>query len=321
MSALVDFEKLQAFLKRHCLTQYEADLISACKASNANRHGGLEGWLAVLNNLPDLKAEKINLFNGVKFQSAQCGTHQRKLLEQQLLELAPWRKGPFDLFGIHIDSEWRSDLKWQRLADRIDLQDKCILDVGCGNGYYMFRMLGGGAKCVLGVDPVPLYVIQFKAINKFIRTNQLQLLPVGLESLPQMPVFDVIFSMGVLYHRRSPEDHLLDLKKHLNSSGELVLETLVISGSDEDVLVPAERYAGMKNVWSIPTVPTLVLWLQQAGYKNIQLIDSSKTTLEEQRRTPWMQSHSLNQFLNPDDQKYTIEGYPAPLRALIKCSV
>jgi len=319
MSSLVDLEKLAVFLGQYGLSEFEDEIISACKGSNANRHGGLENWLAVLNNLPDLKADKINLFNNVKFQNAECGTHQRQILKQQLLELAPWRKGPFELFGIDIDTEWRSDLKWQRLSESVGVKDKKILDVGCGNGYYMFRMLGAGARFVIGVDPVPLYVVQFKAINKFLRASQLQLLPVGLEALPVMPVFDTVFSMGVLYHRRKPIDHLNDLQSMLVPGGELILETLVVQGDEETELIPEDRYAGMKNVWSIPTVPKLLSWLDQTGYKNSQLLDCSVTTLDEQRQTEWMRSHSLNQFLNQGDQTLTIEGYPAPMRAMIKC--
>ncbi len=319
MSALIDLEKLSGFLNQYDLSEFEAEIISACKASNANRHGGLERWLAVLNNLPDLRADKINLFNGVKLQNADCGTHQKKILKQQLLELSPWRKGPFDLFGINIDTEWRSDLKWQRLVDKIDLKDKRILDVGCGNGYYMFRMLGAGAKFIIGVDPVPLYVVQFKAINRFLRASQLQVLPIGLEALPVMPVFETVFSMGVLYHRRNSIDHLKDLHSMLVPGGELVLETLVLEGNEENELIPEDRYAGMKNVWSIPTIPTLSNWLVQTDFKGIEVLNRTVTTLDEQRQTEWMRSHSLNQFLNQDDQSLTIEGYPAPLRAMITC--
>ena len=55
--------------------------------------------------------------------------------------------------------------------------------------------------------------------------------------------------MGVLYHRRSPIDHLLELKGCLQTGGELVLETLVIDGGLGEVLVPENRYAKMRNVW------------------------------------------------------------------------
>ena len=185
----------------------------------------------------------------------------------------------------------------------------------------MFRMLGAGASCVLGVDPVALYAIQFALINKYLKSSQLQLLPVGIEALPVTNAFDIVFSMGVLYHRRAPLDHLADLKQRLTPGGDLVLETLVLEGDGETVLVPEGRYAGMKNVWSIPTVPTLSGWLEQLGFNNISVLDLSPTTLDEQRQTRWMTTYSLNQLLDPADHNFTIEGHPAPVRVMIKCTV
>ena len=41
------------------------------------------------------------------------------------------------------------------------------------------------------------------------------------------------------------------------------------------------------------------------------------TSLDEQRRTDWMTSESLAEFLDPNDRSKTIEGYPAPLRAVL----
>nr|WP_169730591.1 DUF1698 domain-containing protein [Carnimonas nigrificans] len=38
---------------------------------------------------------------------------------------------------------------------------------------------------------------------------------------------------------------------------------------------------------------------------------------DEQRSTEWMTFQSLKDFLDPEDQHKTIEGYPAPRRALL----
>ena len=321
MSDFVDVKGLQDFLVRHGQAKHANAIIDACKKSHANQHGLLPKWLHQLDELPHVEVDEIELSDAVKLSASQFDVSQRRRFEQQLLNFSPWRKGPFDLFGVHIDTEWRSDIKWQRLAGHLELCGKRILDVGCGNGYYMFRMLGAGANIVLGVDPVALYVIQFLLINKYVKSTQLQVLPIGIEALPVVNAFDMVFSMGVLYHRRTPLDHLSDLKHMLTSSGELVLETLVLEGDGENLLVPEHRYAGMKNVWSIPTVPTLSGWLEQVGFNNIAVLDLSPTTLDEQRQTKWMTTYSLNQFLDPMDQNITIEGHPSPVRAMIKCTV
>lgn len=193
-----------------------------------------------------------------------------------------------------------------------------MLDVGCGNGYYQWRMLGAGAKYVLGIDPNLLFLCQFLAIKKYLPELPVWMLPFTLDDFPQQSEsFEVVFSMGVLYHRRSPIDHLLELKDCLVKGGELVLETLIVEGDEQQVLVPQDRYAQMRNVWFLPSVAALKLWLKRAGYSNIRCVDISQTTTQEQRSTDWMTYQSLPEFLNPNDHNLTIEGLPAPKRAVL----
>lgn len=230
----------------------------------------------------------------------------------------PWRKGPFKLFDITIDTEWHSDWKWNRLIPHLDLTEKRILDVGCGNGYYAWRMLGAGAQSVIGIDPNLLFICQFLAIKKYLPNSPVWILPFTLEDLPnQSENFDTVFSMGVIYHRRSPIDHLLALKDCLKKGGQLVLETLVVEGDAQQLLVPEDRYAQMRNVWFIPSVAALILWLKRVGFTEIQCVDVSQTTIAEQRATSWMTFKSLPDFLNPSNPNLTIEGLPAPRRAIL----
>lgn len=287
---------------------------------NEQRHGDLKRWKQVLAELPDWPVQDIVLDNSAITITPQTSLsdEQQQWFKEQLKGLHPWRKGPFNLFGVHIDTEWRSDWKWDRLKTQISpLDGRKVLDVGCGSGYHCWRMRGAGAELVVGIDPTPLFVVQFFALQKYIQDHQVAVLPMGIEQLPaKMRYFDTVFSMGVFYHRRSPFDHLIELRDLLCSGGELVLETLVIDGKAGEVLVPEGRYARMGNVWFLPTTATLHGWLLKAGFKDIQLLDVTTTRLEEQRRTEWMTFYSLQQFLDPDDSGKTIEGYPAPKRAI-----
>lgn len=286
-------------------------------------HGDLPHWYATLAALPPLTASSINL-------SADClciGTaadidaEQREHLEQRLRNFHPWRKGPFCLFGIHLDTEWRSDRKWNRLAPHLDLRGKTVLDVGCGNGYYGWRMLGAGAALVFGVDPTLRYVMQYAALRHYLGDRGNYVLPLKFEELPEhSTAFDVAFSMGVLYHRRDPLEHLRRLYGQLKPGGQLVLEGLVLAGGDAAMLHPAGRYAKMKNVYAIPTVPLLQQWLAAAGFTDISVLDVSPTTVQEQRRTAWMEFESLADFLDPHDPGRTIEGHPAPIRACLRAT-
>ena len=223
------------------------------------------------------------------------------------------------MFGVHIDTEWRSDWKWERLQQSIDsLQGRRVLDVGCGSGYHCWRMRGDGAAEVIGIDPTPLFIVQFWALQKYLQQDTVWVLPLPMEKVPtKLQAFDTVFSMGVLYHRRSPLDHLQELKDCLRPGGQLVLETLVIEGELGDTLLPEGRYARMGNVWFLPSTDTLLSWLRKLGFVDEQLVDVCVTTTQEQRSTQWMTFHSLANFLDPDDSSRTIEGYPAPRRAIV----
>lgn len=294
------------------------------KGLSFSRYGDLPDWLEVIDTAPTVQPSVCNFEASVNIgDPSDLDSDQRQALSDVLTGLMPWRKGPFDIFGVHLDAEWRSDMKWNRIIDKVSsLNGRNIIDIGCGNGYYMLRMLGQGAKRLVGVDPSPRFVVQFDLLKKLIGTQiPAHILPIRAEQLPTgVPLFDTAFSMGVLYHRREPQSHLKEISEVLKPGGEFILETLIIEGDAGDCLVPENRYAQMRNVWSIPSLRTLTDWVGQAGYEKIEVLDINRTTTEEQRRTPWMQFQSLGDFLDPQDSSKTVEGYPAPIRAAIRAT-
>ena len=310
------FDQLRDTALAHWLDPLPAALQQRLLA--AERHGDLPRWQSCLTQLPDVQGH-ADLAGGVRIGQAQdLDDASRRQLEEALRGLHPWRKGPFEVFGINIDTEWRSDWKWQRIAPHLDLRGRRVLDVGCGNGYYMWRMWAAGAAMVIGVDPNLLFMTQFEAIRKYLPDAPVWQLPFTLEDLPEPTEgFDTVFSMGVLYHRRAPIDHLLQLRACLRPGGELVLETLVIEGDETACLIPEERYAQMRNVWFLPSVAMLERFVRRAGFRDVRCVDLNRTSLEEQRSTDWMRFQSLPDFLDSADPSRTCEGYPAPLRATL----
>jgi tRNA (mo5U34)-methyltransferase len=283
------------------------------------KHGDIARWIRALDAMPEFapSAIELNASAITVAPPAIWSDEQHEQMRQALQGLHPWRKGPFDIGGVYVDTEWRSDWKWERVLPGISpLEGRKVLDIGCGSGYHCWRMAGEGAKMVVGVEPSLLFLCQFAALQRYIQAPNVNILPIGVQHIPpQLKAFDTTFSMGVFYHRSAPFEHLAQLKDTLREGGELVLETLVVEGDIGQVLVPEDRYASMNNVWFLPSCPTLESWLKKAGFSDIRLVNVDRTSLEEQRSTDWMRFYSLANYLDPDDPSRTIEGHPAPLRA------
>ena len=327
----ISFDSLYADLIKQDFAEWQETLPAQLEqAFNQRQHGKREEWHDILAALPDIKASDYEIgADRVRIgKASDINDETRQSLFQLLMSLHPWRKGPYELFGIHIDTEWHSDWKWQRIKNHLSpLKNRRVLDVGCGNGYHMWRMLGEGAQLVVGADPSQFFLVQFHVLKKYIGEKPIHVLPFKSEELPALTTrykgkgFDTVFSMGVLYHRVSPITHLQELKSFLRKGGELVLETLVIEGglgdNDQELLLPKDRYAQMRNVWFLPTPALLIRMVERAGFKNVRIVDINQTSIEEQRRTDWMAFDSLENFLDPNNHNKTIEGYPAPMRAVV----
>lgn len=281
------------------------------------REGHAPRLAAALAALPALHATDRVAGPVLRVEGA-CAPAARADLRSALLALTPWRKGPFELFGVTVDAEWRSDLKWARVAPHLaPLAGRRVLDVGCGNGYYAFRMAAAGAALVLGIDPSLPALAQGLALSRYWQGPAPALLPLASDALDaRLACFDTAFSMGVLYHRRDPLAHLSELAAALRPCGELLLETLVIAEGGAAALEPGERYCAMRNVWQVPAPRTVLAWLAARGFTDARLVDLTATSTVEQRRTAWMPGHSLPEFLDPRDARRTREGHPAPLRAV-----
>ncbi len=290
-------------------------------ATHSTRHGTTAEWESALQQLQQLQQLRQStrydaVFNQDTLEIGPALSDED--IPQLLKAFMPWRKGPFNILGTFIDTEWRSDWKWQRIVPHISpLANKLVLDIGCGNGYHLFRMLGEGARLALGIDPTLVFNYQFQLIQQLITENHAYALPLRAEQLPPFGAFDAVFSLGVLYHRRSPLGHLSDLLSFLSPKGELILETLVIDGDENTLLIPRDRYARMANVWFIPSTLLLEQMLHRVGFTHIRRVNVSVTSTEEQRSTEWMSFQSLSDCLDPQDPGLTVEGYPAPKRAIL----
>ena len=237
-------------------------------------------------------------------------------LESILKTFCPWKKGPFNVFGTLIDAEWRSDLKWDRLRPHITpLENRTVADIGCHNGYFMFRMNQDNPKRVIGFEPVPKHFWNFQLLQNLIRCDRLNFELLGVEHIHYFSrFFDSIFCLGILYHHTDPVGLLRKIHQALAPKGELIVDCQGIPGDRPVALTPAKRYAKAKGIWFLPTQSCLENWIRRAGFQKIKVVFAEPLSTQEQRRTDWANIDSLAEFLNPHDPSLTIEGYPAPWR-------
>ncbi len=288
-----------------------------------------QGWLRWKNiaplqqaiaALPEPEVRRIELGDVVSVELEPAyESETAPQIEATARMLMPWRKGPFRLGELLIDTEWQSQIKYNLLEPHFDLEGKVVGDIGCNNGYYLFRMQSQNPAKLVGFDPSALYYSQFRFLERFLRSGiRYELL--GVEHLPfyEEP-FDTLFCLGVLYHRTDPIATLKALKSGLKKGGELFLDTFMIEGEGEYCLSPAERYGKIPNVYFIPTVEALKGWCRRAGFSEVEVLAVRPTDTTEQRKTEWIATQSLEDFLDPDDPTRTVEGYPAPLRLYIRC--
>lgn len=288
---------------------------------NQNKKGFLR-YRNPFNQLSMFQAKFIDCTGDVVTIGAgdEIDATQRLKLTHNLRQFMPWRKGPFSVFGIDIDAEWRSERKWDRLAPLLpDLKDKVICDVGCNNGYYMFRMNGSQPRQIIGLEPSVQHYYCFKSLNAMAGFTNLHIDLLGVEHLSLFAeTFDVIFLMGIIYHRPSPVDALRDIYTALRPGGTLILESQAIPGSEPVALFPEKTYAKVPGTYFVPTGCCLSNWMKRAGFNDVIQFSSHPMSSKEQRRTDWMVFESYHDFIDPEDPSRTIEGYSAPIRVFLK---
>ena len=291
------------------------------KKNDCRTWKNVEPWYTQLKEACKIEKSNLDIDYGDWFsvgKKEDLTQEEYELIIQTAKKLIPWRKGPFKVFDLEIDSEWQSNIKYNLIRPFFNLKDKVVADIGCNNGYYMFRMLEDKPKRLVGFDPSPLTLHQFEFINHFVKSDIVYEM-LGVEHLEYYNhKFDFIFMLGVLYHRPDPVGTLKSLARGLNSKGEILIDTFMIDGEEELCLTPNKRYSKIPNIYFIPTIPALKNWLERAGFEDIEVLATTVTTSEEQRKTLWSFDKTLEDFLAPNDKTKTVEGYPAPKRVYVK---
>jgi tRNA (mo5U34)-methyltransferase len=283
---------------------------------------GLAAHREAVSSLPIFKSKHLDFSKPqVTIGSPdEVSTEDLDLINKSLKTFVPWKKGPYNLFGTEIDTEWRSDIKWDRIRPFFNLKDKKVADIGCHNGYFMFRMAEDNPKLVVGIEPMPLHYLNFQLMQRFAQVPSFHFELLGVEHMHLWPkFFDTIFCMGILYHHTDPIGLLRKIHSAMKPGAELIVDCQGIPGEDPVALMPKGRYAQARGIWWLPTQAALNHWLHRTMFSKIEYMYAGPLEGEEQRQSDWAQVRSLADFLDPNDPTKTIEGYPAPHRFYVKC--
>ena len=316
---ILSYLKRNNFYNKYTFREYENLFSLFDENKNFSNHGNLEQWKNILTKLPDISTNYLD-FSKEFIQignSNEINLSQLKVLEKGLLNLRPWRKGPFNIFGLEIDSEWRSEKKWQRVEDYLPkIKGMRIGDIGCSNGYYSYKLLKLEPELIVGMDKTSLFIIQFLATKFYAKQIQeLIILPCSSEEFnPEFVDFDLLLSMGILYHAKNSSNHLASLQRLVKKNGYIILETIISNLKQNINIEKNQTYAGMSNIGTIFTKDNLIKLLNVSGFKNIQVVNDSFTSISEQRTTRWMQGKSLSDFILSNGD--TLEGYPPVCRTI-----
>ena len=316
---IVSYLRNKNFYNDYTFREYDFLFNIFLENKNFYNHGNLNKWIKILNSLPIIPTNYLDYFGSsiTIGEKDEINEVQIKTLEKELLKLSPWRKGPFNIFGLEIDSEWCSDKKWQRIQSHLpNIKGMKIADIGCSNGYYSYKLLGLKPDLIVGMDKTALYVMQFLALKFYTKQIQeLVVLPCSSEEFDFKKInFDLVLSMGILYHSKNPCNHLNSLKQLVKKNGYIILETIISNLPDNIDVNKNQTYAGMKNIGTIFTKKNLNDLMISNGFKNIEIVNDSFTDSSEQRSTKWMNGKSLREFILPNGN--TLEGYPPVCRSI-----
>lgn len=303
-----------------CAPEHKRDLEELLKQRHTQlQNSSYESYQRSLEQAKGYIGGECDLSGTAPTVSGSLSIEQQAELKELLEVFIPWKKGPFNIFGEEVDSEWRSDIKWDRFVPHLgSLKGKVIADIGCHNGYFMFRMAEHQPSAVYGFEPVAKNFYNFQVLNSFFKQSMLHYELLGVEHTHFFPnAFDSIFCLGILYHHTDPIGLLRKLKLSLRKGGSLFIDCQGIAGDDPVAYVPQGKYAGARGIWFLPTLSCLTNWIRRAGFQSVEVIYSDQLDVKEQRASSWAPIKSLSEFLTPCLSK-TIEGHPAPHRFYLK---
>ena len=112
----------------------------------------------------------------------------------------------------------RQFFDWMSPINSSFVKNKLVLDAGCGKGRHARVMAESGASIVVAVDIGDSVEVAYKNLRNFRNVHVVQ---GDIKALPVKPIFDIVYSTGVLHHMVNPQFGFISLWKKVNKKGTL----------------------------------------------------------------------------------------------------
>jgi tRNA (mo5U34)-methyltransferase len=161
--------------------------------------------------------------------------------------------------------------------DKIEIQGKRVLDVGCWEGQWSFEVERRGAAKVYATDylvgdpraeisesglkELPTFRLAHKILNSKVNYHP----DVSVYQIDKLGVrdFDVILFCGVYYHLKNPLLALAKLRQMMKVGGLIIVEGAVVDGAEASARFYYHEVLGDDaSNWWVPTVPCLRQWIE-----------------------------------------------------------
>lgn len=184
----------------------------------------------------------------------------------------------------HINSPGYNLNKWERLkpiVEKLSIEDKTIIDIGCGDGFYAIQCAKMGCKYVLGSDIDSLRIKRANLAKEVYGLDNVEFKSTDLYE-DDIEKFDVLLGLGLL-HRVPDIESCLDKMSQIADT--LILEFKTYDTDKKECLkLEAKTKANNYNkFYSVPSINFVKSFLQSKDYVNFNILFDESSGLRYKR--------------------------------------
>lgn len=161
-------------------------------------------------------------------------------------------------------------IKWNRIIEKCNFNNKKVLDLACSDGYFSVEACKNGASYVEGIDLDEERIERANYVKNYYNYKNIDF---HIKDVYQMDLreqkYDIILCLGLL-HRIPDIDALID--KMCSSDSLIIIETKIWDSKKPELLKkPNETKFNKLNIlYHVPSYLYLEQHLKKHGYNNIQ---------------------------------------------------